>query len=142
MRISSLISFIGFVLVIAGCYCRLLVFKVLVNWTHYDIFGLSKPYGMVVLLLAVIGIIAIALDRRPLVKILAYATLALITLLFAGVIFQVKNTLGELPFNFLANLLSKAIHFKWGWYVLFAGAILAVAGTFGAKPKPIKQVNV
>ncbi len=93
MRISSLISFIGFVLTIAGCYCRLLVFKILVNWTHYDIFGLNKPYGMVVLLMAVIGIIAIALDRRALIKITAYVNLALITLLFAGVVFQVNSTL-------------------------------------------------
>jgi len=139
MRISSLISFIGFVLIIAGCYCRLLVFKVLVNWTHYDIFGLSKPYGMVVLLMAVIGIISIALDRRALVKLTAYVSLVLIALLFAGVLFQVKNTLNALPFNFLAQLLSKAIHFKWGWYVLFAGGILAVGGTFAGKPKAIKH---
>jgi len=140
MRISSLVSFIGFVLIIAGCYCRLLVFKVVFNWMHYDIFGLSKPYGMVVLLMAVIGILAIALDKRPLIRLSAYVSLALITLLFAGVLFQVKNTLSALPFNFLAQLLSKAVRFKWGWYVLFSGGILAVAGTFATKPKAIKQV--
>src|ERR1700748_1704290 len=139
MRISSFVSFLGFVLVLIGAYCPLVVFKIVVNWKHYNLFGLNQPYGITVLLMAVIGILAVILDKRALIKISAYVSFVLVALIFAGVIFQVHNTLGELPFNFLAALFAKAIHFKWGWYLLFAGALLAVGGTFAVKAKAIKR---
>ncbi|WP_448698529.1 hypothetical protein ACFGVR_16930 [Mucilaginibacter sp. AW1-3] len=136
MRISSLISFVGFVLVIAGAYCPLLRPFHLFN---YNLFGLNKPYGIVVLLIAAVGILAAVLDRRPLLKIAAYVTLALVVLIYIAAVLQVKSTFNFIPFKGMASGLSRMIRFKWGWYLLFAGAILSVGGTFGAKPKPIKQ---
>jgi len=138
MRISSLISFIGFVLVIAGAYCPLLRPFHLFN---YDLFDLNKPYGIIVLLMAVVGILAVALDRRPLLKTAAYVTLLLVVLLYIAAVFQVKSAFNFIPFKGIASGLARAIKFKWGWYLLFAGAILAVGGTFASKPKPIKQIQ-
>ena len=138
MRISSLISFLGFVLIIAGSFCPLLrPFHIF----NYDLFDLNKPYGMVVLLMAVVGILGVALDRRPLVKIAAYISLLLVVLIYVGAIFQVKSEFNFIPFKGVASGLSRAIKFKWGWYPLFAGAILGVGGTFATKPKLIKQTQ-
>jgi hypothetical protein len=127
MRISSLISFVGFVLVLAGAYCPLLRPFHLFN---YDLFDLNKPYGMVVLLMTVVGILAVALDLRPL--------FGLVVLIYIAAFFQVKSEFNFIPFKGIASGLSKSIKFKWGWYVLFVGSIMAVSGTFGAKPKAIK----
>jgi hypothetical protein len=135
MRISSLISFVGFVLVLAGAYCPLLRPFHLFN---YDLFDLNKPYGMVVLLMTVVGILAVALDLRPLLKTTAFATLGLVVLIYIAAFFQVKSEFNFIPFKGIASGLSKSIKFKWGWYVLFVGSIMAVSGTFGAKPKAIK----
>lgn len=139
IKLSSYISLAGFIMIIPGSYCPLLRPFHLFN---YDLFDLSKPYGMVVLLMSVIGILAGALDRRPLLKIAAYVTLGLVVLIFIGAFFQVKSEFNFIPFKGIASGLSNAIKFKWGWYPLFTGAILAVAGTFGTKPNTIKQVSI
>ena len=44
MRISSILSFIGFVLLFAGTYCPLLRPFGLINWNVYQ---LNQPYGLV-----------------------------------------------------------------------------------------------
>ena len=137
MRISSLISFVGFVLVIAGAYCPLIKFTLL----REDLFDLNRPYGMTVLLMAVVGILAVALDRRALIKIAAYVTSVLIVLLFVGAYAQAKAEFNFIPFKFFSRILTAAIKFKWGWYVLFAGGILSVAGTLASKPRSIKHTK-
>ena len=136
MRISSLISFVGFVLVIAGAYCPLLRPFHLFN---YDLFDLNRPYGMVILLMAVVGILAIALDRRPLVKTTAYITLVLIVLLYIAAVFQVKSKFSFIPFKGIASGLARAIKFKWGWYLLFAVPLLALAGVLFERRKNLNK---
>jgi hypothetical protein len=57
MRISSLISLAGFVLLIAATYCPLFR-PIVVTW---DMYKANMPYGIVVLLVAILGIIGIVL---------------------------------------------------------------------------------
>ncbi len=54
MRPASFISFVGFVMLIAATYCPL--FRPL-HITNWDMYACNKPYGIVVLLVAVVGII-------------------------------------------------------------------------------------
>jgi hypothetical protein len=131
MRISSFITFVGFVLIIAGCYCPLLRPFHLFN---YNLFDLSKPYGIVVLLMAVFGILGVALKQRSLTKTAAFISLLLIALIYAAAIFKVNTSFSFLPFKGLATALSRAIKYKWGWYLLFGGAILSVGGALADKP--------
>jgi hypothetical protein len=139
MRISSFITFLGFVLIASGCYCPLLRPFHLFN---YDLFDLSKPYGIVVLLMAVIGISGVALKQRPLTRTAAFAGLLLIVLIFAAAIFKVDTSFSFLPFKGLATALSRTIKYKYGWYILFGGAFLAVGGAIADKPVRIKTKNV
>ena len=55
MRLSALLSFAGFIILIAGTYCPIL-HPFIGNWDVYD--G-NKPYGIVILLVAVIGILVL-----------------------------------------------------------------------------------
>jgi presenilin-like A22 family membrane protease len=131
MRISSFITFVGFVLIIAGCYCPLLRPFHLFN---YNMFGLSQPYGIVILLVSVIGILGVALKQRALARTAAIISTLLIVLIFAAAIFKVNTSFSFLPFKGLATALSHAIKYKYGWYVLFGGAVLAIGGAFADKP--------
>jgi len=126
MRISSTAALIGFILIIVGCYCPLVRPFHLFN---YDMFGLSKPYGMTVVLISVIGIIGVALKQRVLARTSALVCLILVALIFAAAVFKVDTTFSFIPFKGLAAALTHTIKNKWGWYVLLAGVALSVTGT-------------
>lgn len=130
MRISSFVSFFGFVLLIAGTYCPLLRPFGLVSW---DVYGLNKPYGMVILLVAVVGILGTVLNRPQLVKLTAWASLALVGLLLLAAILKVNTSFSFIPFKSVAGFFARQIKFKWGWYLLFAGPVIALIGSFSNK---------
>jgi hypothetical protein len=66
--------------------------------------------------------------------------LALVILLLLASIFKVETAFSFIPFKKLDAYLTRHVRFKWGWYVLFSGVILAIAGALSSKPKTyIKQ---
>jgi hypothetical protein len=65
MRISSILSFLGFVLLFAGTYCPLLRPLGLFNWNVYQ---LNQPYGLVFALVAVVGVAASFLNQQKIIK--------------------------------------------------------------------------
>ncbi|NCD68999.1 hypothetical protein [Mucilaginibacter agri] len=122
----SFITFAGFVAVIAGTYCPLLRPFHLFNWNVYD---LNKPYGIVVLIVAIAGLAAVIARANAIVKATAWTSLVLITLLLIAAILKVNTTFSFIPFKGLSKSLTRLIKFKWGWFVLFAGAIATLAGS-------------
>ena len=126
MRLPSLMSFIGFVFLMAATYCPLLRPFGLFNWDVYD---LNKPYGMVILLMAVVGIIAVVLNRPKLVKLISLISLALVTLLLLAAFLKIHTSFSFIPFKGITEFLERQIKFKWGWYLLFAGPLLSLLGT-------------
>jgi hypothetical protein len=126
MRLPSLISFIGFVLLMAGTYCPLLRPFHLLNWDAYD---LNRPYGMVILLIAVVGILGVVLNQLKLVRLTAWLSLAFVAVFFIAAFLRVHTSFSFIPFKSVAGFLSGQIKFKWGWYLLFAGPLIALAGT-------------
>lgn len=132
MRPKSFVAFIGFVLLAAGTYCPLLRPFGLVHW---DLFELSRPYGLVLLLIAVAGIITIVLDQRRAARPIAWLALALVVILYAGTLLKIHNAFKFIPFRGLSGYLTWQIQLTWGWLVLFSGAALAALTTsLGKKP--------
>lgn len=126
MRLPSLISFIGFVILMAATWCPLLRPFHLFNWDVYD---LNKPYGMVILLVSVVGILAVVLNQPKLVKLTAWASLGLVSLLLLAAVLKVSASFSFIPFKGITSFLERQIKFKWGWYLLFAGPLVALVGT-------------
>jgi len=125
MPTKSFLSFAGFVLLIAATYCPLLRSFGLMSW---DIYDLNRPYGIVVLLVAVVGIAGIVLKQKPIVRLSAWASLILVVLIYIAAVLKVHHTFSFIPFKSLQGFLTRLIKFKWGWYLLFAGPLLAVIG--------------
>jgi hypothetical protein len=130
MRISSFVSFLGFVLLIAGTYCPLLRAFGLIS---KNLFQLSQPYGMVILLMAVVGILGTVLNRIQLVKLTGWISLALVMLLLLAAVLKVNTSFSFIPFKSIAGFFTRQIKFTWGWYLLFAGPVIAVIGAFSSK---------
>jgi hypothetical protein len=126
MRLPSLVSFIGFVLLMAGTWCPLLRPFHLFNMDVYD---LNRPYGMVILLISVVGILGVILNRKQLLRLTGWLSLILVLLLFVAAYMKVHTSFSFLPFKSVAGFLTRQIKFKWGWYLLFAGPLVALAGS-------------
>lgn len=132
MRISSILSFLGFTLLFAGTYCPLLRPFHIVNWNVYQ---LNQPYGLVLLLVAIIGIAASFLNQPKIIRAAAWISLILVIMLFIAALLKIHFAFSFIPFHKFENFLARQIKFKWGWYVLFSGAVIAVAGALAHKPR-------
>lgn len=131
MRIGSFITLLGFILIIAGTFCPLLRPFGLFSW---DVYALKKPYGIVMLVIAIIGVLSSVLQQRKLASTAAVVSLLLVVLLYAAAVLQVNTTFSFIPFKGISAGLSKLIKFKWGWYVLFIGGVISVFGSIANRP--------
>jgi predicted membrane channel-forming protein YqfA (hemolysin III family) len=133
MRLPTLISVLGFIILIIGTYCPMLRPFHLVNWNVYQ---LNQPFGFLLMLVGVIGVICAVLNQSKITKLSAFISLALVILLLIAAVLKVKTSFSFIPFKGINAFLTRQIAFKWGWYVLFAGPVLAVIGAlFTRKPQ-------
>lgn len=131
MRLSNLISFAGFVILISGTYCPIL-HPIIGSWDVYD--G-SKPYGVAILLVAVVGIIGCVFGEKKLIRLMGWISLALVILLIILTWLKVHTSFNFIPLHFVARYLTSKLKFKWGWFLLFGGPLLALAGAVAPKTK-------
>jgi hypothetical protein len=142
MRLSSFISFAGFIMLIAATYCPLFRPLHIVNW---DMYKANMPYGITVLLVAVVGIIGVVLMQRKLVRLTAWLSLALVILFYFLALLKIHYSFTFIPFHSFERYMERQIRFKWGWWLLVAGPVLAVAGALREKPKykaPVKEEKI
>ena len=135
MRLNTLISFVGFVILAAATYCPMLRPFHLFN---LDVYGLNKAYGVTILLVAVIGILGTFFSQIKVTRLASFAAIILVVLLYIAVFAKIRTSFSFIPFHAIDAFLTRQIKFKWGWYVLFAGSFLSLAGVFGKKTIGIK----
>ncbi|MDB5127157.1 hypothetical protein [Mucilaginibacter sp.] len=132
MRPALLITLLGFIILIAATYCPMLrAFHI----KTLDVYDLSRPYGMIIMLTGVIGILCTVLGQIKVTRIAAWASLILVVLLYVAAFLKVKASFSFIPFKGIEGFLTKQIAFKWGWYVLFAGSALSVIGALASKKR-------
>jgi predicted membrane channel-forming protein YqfA (hemolysin III family) len=136
MRLNTLLSFAGFVILIAATYCPILRPFHLVNWDVYD--G-NKPYGIVILLVAVVGVLGAVFNQVKITRLAAWLSLGLVILFYLLAILKIHTSFSFIPFHSVDAFLMKQIKFKWGWYLLLAGPLLAVAGVLMQKKTGFKK---
>jgi len=135
MRPLTLISFIGFVLMMAATWCPLIHVPLIGN---FDIYRLNQPYGLVILLFTVIGIMGNVFNQYKIKQFAVIASLVLTVVFFIAVYLKVNTAFSFIPFKSLAqDITHLLVKFKWGWYVLFIGQLLALGGLVKHKPKNI-----
>lgn len=138
MRISSILSFVGFVLLFAGTYCPLLRPFHIMNWNVYQ---LNQPYGLVMLLMAIIGIAASFLNQPKIIRAAAWGSVVLVVMLLIAALLKIHFAFSFIPFHKFEAFLARQVKFKWGWYVLFAGAALALAGALSIRKITVKATE-
>ncbi len=143
MRPSSFVSFAGFVMLIAATYCPLFRPLHIVNW---DMYKANMPYGIVVLLVAVVGIIGVVLMQPRVARMAAWLSLGLVVLFYILSLLKIHYSFNFIPFHSFERFMERQIKFRWGWWFLVAGPVLAVLGILNEKkpkykpPVPINQM--
>jgi len=132
MRPASFASFVGFVLTIAATYCPLFRPLGIVNWDMYDC---NKPYGIVVLLVAVVGIIGLVFMQMNIARMAAWLLVGLIILFYFLSLLKIHTSFSFIPFHSISRFLAGKIKFRWGWWLLVAGPVLALLGALKEKLK-------
>jgi predicted membrane channel-forming protein YqfA (hemolysin III family) len=132
MRPASFISFAGFVILIAATYCPLFRPLGIVNWDMYDA---NRPYGIVVLLIAVVGIIGLVFMQLKIARMAAWLSVILIVLFYFLALLKIHTSFSFIPFHSISRYLAGKIKFKWGWWLLVAGPVLALLGALTEKLK-------
>jgi len=141
MRLSSFISFAGFVMLIAATYCPLF-HPPLMTWNMYKA---ELPYGIVVLLVAIVGIIGVVFMQPKLVRLTAWMSLGLVILFYFLALLKIHFQFNFIPFHSIQRAAEKLVKFKWGWWLLVLGPVLAILGALNEKPKykaPVKEETV
>lgn len=126
MAPRTFISFAGFILLIAGIFSPLISPLGLINWNLFD---LNKTFGIVLLAVSVSGLAGAVLKNNPLIKFAGWITLGLVTLVFIAAVMKVSTAFSFVPFPKLSHTLSGLIRYRWGWFLLFAGPVLALLGS-------------
>ncbi|WP_374950874.1 hypothetical protein [Mucilaginibacter sp.] len=139
MRPSSLIATLGFFLLIAATFCPMLRVLHVVTWNVYK---LNQPYGMLLMLVGVVGVVGTALGQLKVTRIAAWVSLGLVIVLYIAAVLKVKAAFSFIPFRALNGFLTRQITFKWGWLVLFAGAALSALGDLAARKSTIDTSNL
>ncbi|HEY8783703.1 MAG TPA: hypothetical protein VIM16_18895 [Mucilaginibacter sp.] len=134
MRLNSLLSFAGFVILIAATYCP--IFHPIIG--KWDVYDGNKPYGIVILLVAVVGILGTVFDQVKITRMAAWLSLVLVFIFLLLAILKVYTSFNFIPLHFVAKYLTSKIKFKWGWYLLFGGPLLAIAGVLSGRKKSFK----
>lgn len=132
MRPASFITFAGFVVLIAATYCPLLRPLHIVNW---DMYACNKPYGIAVLLVAIVGIVGVVFMQQKIAKMAAWLSLALVVLFYFLALLKIHTSFSFIPFHSIEKFLDRQIKFKWGWWLLVAGPVFALLGALVDKRK-------
>lgn len=130
MSPRTFVTFVGFVMLIAGIFSPLISPLGLVKWNLFD---LNKTFGIILLAVAVTGLAGAVIKNNQLTKFAALISLALVTLVFVAAVMKVQTAFSFIPFPKLAQTMSGLIHYRWGWFLLFAGPILALLGSRKSK---------
>ncbi|HVS90800.1 MAG TPA: hypothetical protein VHE59_02125 [Mucilaginibacter sp.] len=132
MKLTSFVSFAGFIILIAATFCPLFRPLHIVNW---DMYKANMPYGIVVLLISVVGILGVVLMQRKLVRLTAWLAVILVALFYVLSLLKIHYSFTFIPFHSFEKFMERQIKFKWGWWLLCIGPLFALFGALKDKPK-------
>ncbi|SMC97376.1 hypothetical protein [Pedobacter nyackensis] len=120
MKIQGIV---GAVIMAAGGMCPLVRVPILGNWNYFQI---DPTLGITFYVLAVIGLIGAFSEKAGLVRFAGWAVIGLILLTLGAVYFKTESAFGFLHFKKLVSLAAGLVKFKWGWFVILAGALIVI----------------
>ncbi|MCJ0742555.1 hypothetical protein [Pedobacter montanisoli] len=119
-------AYLGIFLAFIGGFCPLLQVKILFEWVSWGMY--KTDVRLFLITYALTGLLTLCFMVRQLkaYRLLTRVMFFWVILMAVAVYFKSQNYFGV---KIADNLLGKAIHFQWGWIVLFLSAILLLLST-------------
>lgn len=114
---------IGSAIMAIGGMCPLLRVPIMGNWNYFDI---DQRLAIAFYVIVCIGLLGTFTKKAGLIKFAGWAGLALVAITLAGAYFKIHDSFGFLHFKGLVSRAAGLIKYKWGWYVIVAGAFILV----------------
>lgn len=114
---------VGAVLMAVGGMCPLVHVPIMGNWNYFD---LDQTLAITFYVLVVVGLIGAFATRAGLVKFAGWAGIAVVAITLAGVYFKAHDSFGFLHFKKVVNFAAGLVKYKWGWFVILAGAFILI----------------
>jgi len=114
---------IGAIVMAAGGMCPLVHVTFIGNWNY---FGIDKSFGIIFYLIVLMGLTGALLNKPRLMRSAGWAAIVLVILTLAAVWFKSHNYFTFLHFTKLINLAAGMVKYKWGWFVILAGALALI----------------
>jgi hypothetical protein len=114
---------IGAVILAVGGMCPLVHVPILGNWNY---FGIDAALGFVFYFIVAIAFLSAYINKPGLIRISGYAALVWVVLTLLAVWFKSHDYFHFIHFKKLINLAAGMVKYKWGWFVIIAGAVLLI----------------
>ena len=125
---------IGAIVMAAGGMCPLVHVFVVGNWNY---FGIDPYMGSMFYVLVVLALFAAITNKPGLMRFTGWAVIVLMIFTLLAVWFKAHDAFGFLHFKKLINLAARTVKFKWGWFVILAGALLMITVRRNKKGFPL-----
>jgi len=107
----------------AGGMCPLVHLPIIGNWNYFDI---DVTLASVFYLVVVVALIASFLNKTKLIKLCGWVGIALVLITLAGVYFKSHDYFSFIHFKKAINFVAGIVKYKWGWFVIVAGALVLI----------------
>lgn len=114
---------IGAAILAVGGLCPLIRVPVLGNWNYFD---LDVSIATVFYVVVVVAMIASLLGKKKVIRSCGWIAIALVLVTLAGVYFKSHDAFSFLHFKKAVNFASGLVKYKWGWFVIVAGALALI----------------
>ncbi|WP_442588519.1 hypothetical protein ACSBL2_20985 [Pedobacter sp. AW31-3R] len=113
----------GGIVMAAGGMCPLVHVPIIGNWNY---FGIDPYLGGIFYAFVVLALLGAFTGKTGLMRFTGWASVVLVILTLLAVWFKTQDAFGFFHFKKLINLASGMVKFKWGWFVILAGALLMI----------------
>jgi hypothetical protein len=114
---------VGAIIMAIGGMCPLIHVPIMGNWNYFDV---DVTLAIIFYLLVVAALVGAFLQRAGLIKFIGWAVIGLVILTLIGIYFKSHNYFSFIHFKKLINLASGVVKYKWGWFVILAGALTLI----------------
>lgn len=114
---------IGAVIMAAGGLCPLVHVPIMGNWNY---FGIDPVMGGIFYLIVVLALRSAVYDRVGMSRFCGRAAIVFMLLTLSAVWFKSHDYFSFIHFKSLINLASGMVKYKWGWFVILAGALALI----------------
>ncbi|MBC7567166.1 MAG: hypothetical protein H7223_09385 [Pedobacter sp.] len=125
---------IGTALMAVGGISPLVHIPIVGNWNYFD---LDMRLAIAFYALVIVGLIGSFASKAGVIRFAGFGAVVLVLITLLGIYLKSQESLSFLHFKKLVNLAAGLVKYKWGWYVIVAGAFILFTVR---KPRVIKVV--